>query len=204
MAHDPVCKMEVKEGDAQYTSAQQGTSYYFCSADCKREFDAQPDKYMASGAATGSGAGLGTKAEQTYRKFKESPTYQKAMERSEEFKGKARERTKSLIDKQRGSASETLSNVAAALHQTARQLESQQQGAVARYADRAAQSVDRLSGYLTQKDADQLINDAERLVRRRPGLFLGGAFAAGFILARFLKSGGMRHARSEYSSQTGL
>ncbi len=39
MAIDPVCKMEVDEEDAKYVSEYKGKKYYFCTLDCKKEFD---------------------------------------------------------------------------------------------------------------------------------------------------------------------
>jgi YHS domain-containing protein len=195
MAYDPVCKMEVNERDTQYTSEYEGRLYYFCSPGCKTEFDATPHKFAVSESTTGYGAGMQEKAGQTYRKFKESQAYQKAVTRGEEYKSKAREQARSAIDKQRGRTSDTLGTVANALRQTAQQLQSQQQESMARYADGAANRVERLSGYLRDKDADQLINEAERMVRRQPALFLGGAFALGFVLSRFLKSSGGRTGR---------
>jgi YHS domain-containing protein len=45
MAVDPICKMNVSESQAKYTSVRNGTKYYFCSAACKQEFDKNPTKY---------------------------------------------------------------------------------------------------------------------------------------------------------------
>lgn len=45
MAKDPVCDMEVAEATAQYTATYQGKTYYFCSVDCKKAFELEPDKY---------------------------------------------------------------------------------------------------------------------------------------------------------------
>ena len=45
MAVDPICKMNVSETQAKYTSLHNGTKYYFCSAACKQEFDKNPSKY---------------------------------------------------------------------------------------------------------------------------------------------------------------
>lgn len=44
-ALDPVCGMTIEESDAVGTSDYQGKTYYFCSKDCKEEFDANPDDY---------------------------------------------------------------------------------------------------------------------------------------------------------------
>lgn len=46
MAIDPVCKMEVDEATAQWTSEYQGKTYYFCAPGCKSSFDADPEKYL--------------------------------------------------------------------------------------------------------------------------------------------------------------
>lgn len=50
MAKDPVCGMDVDESSAPATSEHEGLTYYFCSPGCKREFDANPEKYAAAGS----------------------------------------------------------------------------------------------------------------------------------------------------------
>ena len=47
MAIDPVCKMQVDEATAKWTSEHQGTTFYFCSPGCKHEFDEHPDRYVS-------------------------------------------------------------------------------------------------------------------------------------------------------------
>jgi Cu+-exporting ATPase len=44
---DPVCKMTIEEKDAVGTSAYKGTTYYFCSAVCKKEFDKNPEVFIS-------------------------------------------------------------------------------------------------------------------------------------------------------------
>jgi len=48
MAIDPVCKMEVEESKAAATSEYRGKKYYFCAAGCKKAFDQDPEKYLAT------------------------------------------------------------------------------------------------------------------------------------------------------------
>ena len=48
MAIDPVCKMEVDESSAAATSEYNGQTYYFCAPGCKKAFDADPEKYLAT------------------------------------------------------------------------------------------------------------------------------------------------------------
>ena len=49
MATDPVCGMDVKERSAAGQSSYQNETYYFCSPDCKRKFDQDPEVYVGEG-----------------------------------------------------------------------------------------------------------------------------------------------------------
>lgn len=49
MARDPVCKMEVKEGQAAAKTQYMGETYYFCSTNCRAEFEKNPKKYVQAG-----------------------------------------------------------------------------------------------------------------------------------------------------------
>ena len=42
---DPVCGMTVDEESAPASSEYEGKTYYFCSQDCKEEFDSDPASY---------------------------------------------------------------------------------------------------------------------------------------------------------------
>jgi YHS domain-containing protein len=46
MTKDPVCGMRVGEHEAQETSELDGKTYYFCSVECKLEFDEEPQRYL--------------------------------------------------------------------------------------------------------------------------------------------------------------
>jgi YHS domain-containing protein len=43
---DPVCGMEVEPSKAAYQSQHQGTTYFFCSKDCKAKFDSDPSRFV--------------------------------------------------------------------------------------------------------------------------------------------------------------
>ena len=50
---DPVCGMTIDSDKAAAQSQYQGRTFYFCSAQCKKQFDATPDRFAAnSGSAT--------------------------------------------------------------------------------------------------------------------------------------------------------
>jgi adenylate cyclase len=44
---DPVCRMAVAPGRAESSRKRRGIPYYFCSAECRHQFDADPRRYIA-------------------------------------------------------------------------------------------------------------------------------------------------------------
>ena len=46
MARDPVCGMRVDEKKAAGSSVHTGATYFFCSPNCKTEFDRDPSRYV--------------------------------------------------------------------------------------------------------------------------------------------------------------
>jgi len=61
MAIDPVCGMQVDTRTAKHTSAIAGESYFFCSAGCKKKFEAAPESFLHTAAAAGKGDHAGCK-----------------------------------------------------------------------------------------------------------------------------------------------
>ncbi|MGH8669796.1 MAG: hypothetical protein ACREUN_11980 [Burkholderiales bacterium] len=101
----------------------------------------------------------------------------------------AKEMARGKLSEQQQTAASSLGSFAQALRKSARELQGdQQQAGVARFAQSAADGLDRLSGNLRNKDLDGMLRDAEGLARRQPMLFFGAAVAAGFLAVRFLKS----------------
>ena len=111
-------------------------------------------------------------------------TQQKAGQLAEQ----TRQQVKSRLATQKDQAAERLTPIKTALQDTGQQLRNQNQGSVAEYADKAAEQVERFSGYLRESDVDEIIDEVRNFARSRPALFLGGAAALGFFGTRFLKS----------------
>ncbi len=116
-----------------------------------------------------------------------------------------RQKAKGQLASQKERAAGTLGSVAQALRQTGQHLQEQDQGSIGQYADRAADQVERFSGHLRERNVDELTSEAEDFARRRPALFLGGAFALGLLGARFLKSSssGQGSGSSQHGSSSG-
>lgn len=93
-----------------------------------------------------------------------------------------------LVSKQKDQAAQRLGGVAGALRDVGNRLNEQDNAGFGQYAVRAADQVDRLSGYLRNRDLGTFVRDTESFARRHPDVFLGGTFLAGLLLARFLKS----------------
>ncbi len=181
MALDPVCKTEVDEKAAVHISFFQGKTFYFSSAECKRQFDESPEIYAPARFEEGGyrAGEMRTEGESSGRR---------AAGKGKEIFGKAQEKAKSLLASRKGKAAEGIERMAGSLRKTAKTLENENQIGVSRYADQVAEKIEGASHYVRDTDIDQMIEDAESAVRNRPAIVLGGAFAAGILLARFLKS----------------
>jgi len=117
---------------------------------------------------------------------------EQTQQKAGEVLGQAKDRTKSWAEDQKTTAVQHLTDVAQAVHQTGESLR-QQNPDYNRYAEitsRAADAVERASGYLRNTSVDQMIDEVERFGKREPVLFLVSAAALGFLAARFLKSSG--------------
>jgi hypothetical protein len=111
-----------------------------------------------------------------------------AQQKLQTVRARATDQITQRVTEQKGRTADTLSTVAQSLHQTSQLLRDQNEESMSRYVDRAADQVDRLAGYLQTTDIDEVMDNVEELARRRPGVFIGGAFAIGFLASRFIKA----------------
>jgi Cu+-exporting ATPase len=51
MTKDPVCGMNVDENKSEFQAQFEGKKYYFCSGECKQEFEADPEEFVETSAA---------------------------------------------------------------------------------------------------------------------------------------------------------
>jgi len=82
---------------------------------------------------------------------------------------------------------EAIQSFARAMNNAAEELDHQSPG-VAKSVRDAAQKIDGLSKNISNRNVDELFAAASEAARTQPMLFIGGAVAAGFALARFFKS----------------
>lgn len=91
-------------------------------------------------------------------------------------------------DAQRTAAADNVDAIAHAMQASVDSLESQGQHLVARYWQRVADETHDLAGWLRGRSLDELWQETEGYARQRPAVVFGGALAAGFLLARVLRS----------------
>ncbi len=101
----------------------------------------------------------------------------------------AQETATTQLSSQKEKAASTLESVALSLRESGESLR-QDQPQIASLTDQAARRVEDISSYVREHDIKDFVSEAERLARREPLLFLGGALALGFVAARFLKASG--------------
>ena len=51
MTKDPVCGMQLDESKPEFQTQFAGKKYSFCSDECRKEFEAEPDTYVGTAAA---------------------------------------------------------------------------------------------------------------------------------------------------------
>ena len=130
-----------------------------------------------------------------------------AVSTGRETLGQAQGRIRSLLEQQTGRAADQLGGVANALHKAAEQLKQENGGenggVVADYAVQAADRVERVADMLRDATVDDIVGEVEGFARRQPEVFIGAAFAVGFLAARFIKSSGERRMHRASTSLRG-
>ncbi len=179
--------------------------------------DGNPNESMRPGAgstSTGTSAstsgvvgtvqGAANSASQTVQN-KAAPLVDAATEKAGEVADQAKEQATSRLDMGKDFAVESLTGVAQALRQTGQHLRQDgSQPTLGGYADTGAEQIERFSGYLRQRDTQQLLSDVEAYARRSPTMFASGAFALGLLAARFFRSSGARAGSSSIGGTSSL
>jgi hypothetical protein len=116
-------------------------------------------------------------------------------ETAQEQVGEAAEKGRGMlrrqVDERSTTAGRQATSVADTLRQTASQMREEgdpQKARMASFADQGADRLERIGGYLTDADADELLGRAEDLARQQPLLIAGAGLLVGIAAARVLKA----------------
>jgi ElaB/YqjD/DUF883 family membrane-anchored ribosome-binding protein len=131
-----------------------------------------------SGDSSSSGQSMKQQGEKAMNQVREKggEAMEQAKAKADELGGVAHEKSDEGIDK----ASAGLSSAASML----REQGEKQEGQVGTVAATAADKLDSASGYLRDRDSDQIVSDLEDLVRRKPVESLLVAAGVGLLLSR--------------------
>jgi len=91
------------------------------------------------------------------------------------------------LSSQKEQAASTLHTLAQTIRDGGQRMRDEQPQ-IASLADQAAGKVEQASSYIRDHEVRDFVREAENFARREPLIFLGGAFALGFLAARFLKA----------------
>jgi ElaB/YqjD/DUF883 family membrane-anchored ribosome-binding protein len=154
---------------------------------------------MTETATSGVGQVDRTSTEQAKEKVQE--TAGQVQQKAVEVKGEAGERVRRELNTRSTEAGTQLGQTAEAMRRTGDQLREDGKETPAKVVTAVADRAERLGGYLTRADADQMIRDIENFARRQPFFFAVGGATVGFLASRFMKaSSSRRYQGSGYRS----
>lgn len=116
--------------------------------------------------------------------------------------GGIKQNVTSRVDEQKNRAADGLGGIANVFRTAGNELRTENE-ALASYVDMASDQLKRFADQIRQKGVADMLDDVHSFARRRPALFIGGAFLVGVAVARFLKSSADRYdygTESNFSS----
>ncbi len=141
-----------------------------------------------------------TASRQKSEKQTPDDTYNRAKNSTEKIVGQAigkvKETATSIVDEQRTGLAAGITGIAETVRQIGENLNHDKENQIAAlaggYGNNLADQIEKISGYVEDREITEIINDVETFARRNPALFVGAAFALGVLAARFLKSSATR------------
>lgn len=129
-------------------------------------------------------------AEKTREKVGEAT--EQAKEKAQNVASQAQDRVREQVDQRSTEVGERVGSTAQDIRSVGEELRKQGKEAPARFADQAADRIERTGRYLRDSDADRILHDVEDFGRQRPWAVLAGAVVVGVAAARFLKASSQR------------
>ncbi len=114
---------------------------------------------------------------------------EKVKEEAESLRSQATGKAKGYAAEGKDKATGAIREISGAMDEAARSVDERLGEDYGEYARMAAGAVATFAEKLEAKDIDELIHDAEELVRKSPAVAIGIAAVAGFAMARLIKSG---------------
>jgi vacuolar-type H+-ATPase subunit H len=151
-------------------------------------YEFQPEEPPSSETDASTGEQVKEKAQQVVEQAKETAS---------SAKEQVGDRLSRLVQDRSTETGEQAIRIADSIRQSVGSMREQGQDAPARMAEQAADRVQALGLYLRDNDGDHILRDVEDFARRQPLAVAAGAFALGFLGARFLKASSARRQESQ-------
>lgn len=126
-----------------------------------------------------------------------NPAMEKAEKEAREVVKEVSKRGKGFLEDRKTILAGQMEALSSALKQTKNELSDPDSQWMERYLERAADSLNRASHKLRERDVDDLMERARRFARNQPAVFIGGAAVIGFAVSRFLRSSD-KHEHADY------
>jgi hypothetical protein len=111
--------------------------------------------------------------------------------------GGIQQRVTSRVDEQKNRAADGLGGIADVFRSAGNELRNENE-TLASYVDTASDQLKRFADNIRERGVADMLDDVHAFARRRPALFIGGAFLIGLGIARFLKASSDRGAMRAY------
>jgi hypothetical protein len=152
---------------------------------------------MSSGVSAPAGQQAGDGAQE-----KAQEVAGQAQEKAQEAAAQAKSKVREQVDQRSSDLGERASTAAEDLRGVAEHLRSQGKDQPAQLAEKAAERVGGVGGYLQQSDGERILRDVEDFGRQRPWAVVAGGLVLGFAASRFLKASSSERYQSHSASGT--
>jgi hypothetical protein len=112
----------------------------------------------------------------------------KAKEMGRDAAHQLQEQSQEFAQSRRNELGTRIKSGGEALRRAAEKLREDDDPNIARYAEMAAERIERVGEYVQERDFGAICRDVENAARKRPELFFGGLLVAGLAISRFLKA----------------
>ena len=117
--------------------------------------------------------------------------------------GGIQQRVTARADEQKNRAADGLGGIADVIRNTGNELRNENE-TIAQYVEMAGDQMRRFADNIRQRGVADMMDDLNQFARRRPALFIGGAFLVGLGVARFLKATADRGDDRSYGGFSGV
>jgi hypothetical protein len=120
-----------------------------------------------------------------------------AVEQGRQFIDSAKEQAAGYVDQRKDEVAQSVQGLAQSLRDACKQFDDRPN--IRAFTDSAADGLEHFAESIRSRSFNEIFEDVEAVVRRRPGAVAGASLAAGFLLARFIKASAENIREAEYA-----